>query len=184
MGGSHLVFGTTTDYITGQSLTDTHDERIRQQIARFLVEQKGYAKSDIECRVPLSLNVDGDFAVAMVDFVIRLENRAFAVIVYGPGSLVSRERAAVAAARLIENYVVPYTVVSNGEDAEVMDTATGKVVGEGRDAVFSKAQALSMLENMTFHTLDEKRRKKQERILFAMDVMTRRECESYVCRQC
>lgn len=184
MGGSHIVFGKTTDFITGQTLPDTHDERIRQQIARFLVEEKGYDQSDIACRVPLSLNVDGDAAVAVIDFVIRLENRAFAVIVYGPGSLVSRERAALAAARLIEAYMVPYTVVSNGEDAELMDTATGKVIGEGLDAVFSKARALSMLENMTFQTLDEKRRKKQERILFAMDVMTRRECESYVCRQC
>jgi hypothetical protein len=41
MGTHHLILGKTTDFLTGQSLADTHDERVRQKIAQFLVNQKG-----------------------------------------------------------------------------------------------------------------------------------------------
>ena len=38
MGKHHLVLGELTDYITGETRVDTHDERARQTIARLLVD--------------------------------------------------------------------------------------------------------------------------------------------------
>ena len=43
----HLVLGEMTDYLTGKTVEDNHDERLRQKIARFLVERKGYGKKDV-----------------------------------------------------------------------------------------------------------------------------------------
>jgi hypothetical protein len=48
MTGHHLILGEVEDFITGQRLKDTHDERYRQKIARLLVAHKGYRKADIE----------------------------------------------------------------------------------------------------------------------------------------
>ena len=59
MGTSHLVMGELTDFITGQILPDTHDERLIQNISRFLVEDKGFSKNDILTRKKLSLTVYG-----------------------------------------------------------------------------------------------------------------------------
>ena len=39
MNGHHLILGELTDYITGETLKDTHDERYRQQIARRLIDK-------------------------------------------------------------------------------------------------------------------------------------------------
>jgi len=38
----HLIYGTLADYLTGEELTDTDDERIRQSLIRLMVEEKGY----------------------------------------------------------------------------------------------------------------------------------------------
>ena len=40
----HLIYGTLEDYLTEEELTDTDDERIRQDLSRLMVEEKGYAK--------------------------------------------------------------------------------------------------------------------------------------------
>jgi hypothetical protein len=44
----HIVYGTCADYVTGEILTDTDDERIRQSIFRLLVDEKGYSKEELE----------------------------------------------------------------------------------------------------------------------------------------
>jgi hypothetical protein len=50
MDGHHLILGEINDFINGETIRDTHDERYRQKIARLLVNQKGYLKKDIEPR--------------------------------------------------------------------------------------------------------------------------------------
>ena len=36
----HLIYGHCNDFITGETVVDTDDERYRQKLARFLVEKK------------------------------------------------------------------------------------------------------------------------------------------------
>ena len=181
MSTHHLVLGETVDYITGQGIVDTHDERERQKIARFLIEEKGYSKDDIEVRREIPLNVDGNRATSKVDFVIRLNGKAFAIIIFGPGSLVSRERSTLAAARLVESYEVPFAVVTNGEAAEVLETRSGRVIAEGLEAIPSKEEALGKIATLTFEKLPEKRLEKEERILYVFDVLAERECDEFTC---
>ena len=90
MSTHHLILGETVDFITGQTIVDTHDERARQRIARFLVEEKGYSKDDIDVRRKIELTVDGNKGTSRVDFVIRIAGRAFAVVIFGPGSTVRK----------------------------------------------------------------------------------------------
>ena len=181
MSTHHLILGETIDYITGSTILDTDDERARQKIARFLVEEKGYSKEDIEVRREIPLNVDGNRATSKVDFVIRLNGKAFAIIIFGPGSLVSRERPTLAAARLVESYEVPFAVVTNGEAAEVLETRSGRVIAEGLEAIPSKEEALGKIATLTFEKLPEKRLEKEERILYVFDVLAERECDEFTC---
>lgn len=176
-----LILGKTVDFITGQPIVDTLDERARQKIARLLVEDKGYSKGDIEVRRKIPLTVDGKRATARVDFIIRLEGRAFAVIIFGPGSLVSRERSTLAAARLVERYEVPFAVITNGQDAEVLETRSGRVIAEGLDAIPSKEEALERIRTLTFEELSGTRLEKEQRILYVFDVLAERECDEFTC---
>ncbi len=56
------MLGETTDYITGEAVVNTHDERACQTIARFLLDRKGFRKSDLETRRRLTVTVDGNSA--------------------------------------------------------------------------------------------------------------------------
>ncbi|MDY6951648.1 MAG: type I restriction enzyme HsdR N-terminal domain-containing protein [Thermodesulfobacteriota bacterium] len=181
MAAHHLVLGKTIDYITGQEIVDTHDEQAKQEIARFLVEEKGYAKDDIQVRRTIALEVNGNRAVSKVDFLVRVDGKAFAIVIFGPGSLVSRERSTVAAARLVEDFAVPFAVVTNGKDAEVLDTSSGSVIGEGLESIPSREEALKKMETITFEKVPENRLEKEERILYTFDVLAERECDEFTC---
>ena len=181
MSTSHLIMGELTDYLTGQNLPDTHDERILQKIARFLVEEKGYAKTDILSRQLMRVSVNGKTGVLSVHFIIRINNFAFAVIMFGPGSVVTRQRPSLAVARLFGEDIIPYVMVTNGTDANFMDAKTGKVIGKELNCIFSKTEALAKTGTITPEVLSPARREKEERILYAMDILTHYECSEYVC---
>jgi len=181
MCAHELILGEMVDFITGETLVDTIDERARQEVAHFLVEKKGYLKNDIEVRKPITLDIDGNSGTFRVNFVARLKGKAFMIIIFGPGSLVSRERPALAAARLVEDYEVPFTVVTNGKGAEVLETKTGEVIAEGLESIPSKEEALQKLRTITFETLSEERLSKERRILYAFEVLAQRECDEFTC---
>ncbi len=181
MGTHHLILGKTTDYLTGKSVTDTHDERARQEIVKFLVTEKGFEKSEILSRLQLSLALDGQKGTVPVDFLLKPAGKPLIIILFRPGSLVSRRRVALAAARLIENRIIPYAAVTNAEDAEILETSTGKLISSGLQGIFSRSQAIEMLEGMDFRAMADHRREKEKRILFAMEVLSQKECDDYTC---
>jgi len=181
MCAQQLILGETVDFITGETIVDTLDERARQKIAQLLVEEKGYLKDEIEVRQQITLIVDGNRGSSKVDFVIRVAGKAFMIVIFGPGSLVSRERSTVATARLVEDYEVPFAVVTNGEGAHVLETSSGKMVAEGLDKIPSKPEALRKLEMITFEKLSEERIEKEKRILYTFDVLAKCECDESVC---
>lgn len=181
MGTHHLILGKTTDYLTGQTVTDTHDERARQEIAKFLVAEKGYEKSEIRSRLQLSLALDGRTGAVPVDFLLKPADKSLMIILFRPGSLVSRRRIALAAARLTEDRIIPYAAVTNAEDAEILETSTGKVVSSGLQGIFARHEAIELLGGMDFPVLTAPRREKEERILYAMEVLSQKECDDYTC---
>jgi hypothetical protein len=182
--GHKRILGKTIDFITGREITDTDDERYRQKLARFLVEGKGFAKGDIEVKRKLEMTIDDKKILSMVDFVVTVEGTAFMVIRYGPGSLVTRERPALASARILEHGPVPLTVVTNGEDAEVLDTFTGEVIGTGFDSIPDKNSTIGQISEMKPHHLSAKQLDAEKRILSAFDWLEHSlECDDDWCAE-
>ena len=170
--GHHLVYGTLTDYLTGEELPDTDDERFRQQLARFMVEEKGYEAGELEPRLCLETVFNKTYVKSTIDLTVRLDGKRVMILRYGPGSLVTRERSAVAAARLLEPaYRIPLAVVTNGRDAELLDTASGDVLASGMEGIPTRQQLLARLPELDFEPFtDPRRREKEERILNAFDL--------------
>jgi hypothetical protein len=181
MGTGHLILGKTSDYITGRTIPDTHDERIRQAIAKLLVEVKGFHKNDIMVRQTLSLTVDQKTGFVHIDFTIKINDKICMIIMYGPGSLVTRQRPTLATARLLEDYVIPFAVITNGKDATVMDAKSGKVIGEGLESIPDKQQLQEKMKCITLQRIADNQREKEKRILFTMEVLTQQECTEYTC---
>jgi Type I restriction enzyme R protein N terminus (HSDR_N) len=182
MGGHHLILGKLTDFLTGEILDDTLDERYRQKIARWLVERKGYGVEEVEPRRELLLQADHRRAMIKIDFVVRVAGRAGMVVRFGPGSLVSRERPALAVSRLVEAYQVPIAVVTNGEDAEVLAADSGKVLGRGLKAIPSRAELLDTIQAHAFEPVAPQRAAMEARVAYCYEVDGACPCDDTVCR--
>lgn len=168
----HYIYGTCTDFITGETIVDTDDERCRQELARFLVDKKGYAKKDMEPRLCIETLYNGQFVASTIDITVRVSGKRFMILRFGPGSIVTRERSAIAAARVLEPaYQIPLAVVTNCREAEVLDTYTGKVIRQGLDQIPSKLEAEGMVKSLRFEPFaDETKKDRERRILNAYDV--------------
>jgi len=168
----HYIYGTCVDYITGETIVDTDDERCRQELAKLLVEKKGYAKSDLEPRLCIETLYNGQFVASTIDITVREDGKRFMILRFGPGSIVTRERAAIAAARVLESsYQIPLAVVTNCKDAEVLDTYTGKVIRQGLDNIPDKNEAETLVQSLRFEPFDDDEQKDRERrILNAYDI--------------
>ena len=95
----HLIYGTLKDYLTEEELTDTDDERIRQNLSRLMVEEKGYARDLLKPRLKIETLFSRCFVTSTIELTVSVQQKQCMIIRYGPGSLVSRERSAIAAAR-------------------------------------------------------------------------------------
>ena len=93
------------------------------------------------------------------------------ILRFGPGSIVTRERAAIAAARVLEPaYQIPLAVVTNCRDAEVLDTYTGKVIRQGLEGIPDKKEAEPKSGDGLKAADDETKKDRERRILNAYDV--------------
>lgn len=181
MNGHHLILGELRDFITNRTLPDTHDERYRQKLARLLVEQKGFAKADLHSRRPIHLDIDGHRETVVVDLSVSLDSRTVMIVKYGPGSLVTRHRPALAASRLLEPYQIPYVVVTNGEDADILDGAGGNLLAQGLTSIPSRQDIATALAQNEFSAIPTKRAQAESRILYCYDVDGRCPCDGPLC---
>lgn len=182
MEGHHLILGELADRLTGETLPDTHDERYRQEIARFLVEDRGFRPSEIQPRRTLEIRAGERGGRVPVDFVVAAAGRAAMMVKYGPGSLVTRHRPALAMARLLAPLPIPVVVVTNGEDADVLDEATGKSLGSGFDAVPRREDLARIAAAAAKIPVPAKRAELEARIVYAYEIDGACPCDTTVCR--
>ena len=182
MDGHHLILGEIDDFITGEPIKDTHDERYRQQLARLLVNRKGYLKSEIEPRKNLIVRAGDHRAGIKVDFLITLADKVSMVIKYGPGSIVTRRRPLLAISRVLESYQIPIAVVTNGEDAEIVEGSTGKVISRGLETIPSKSQLIEMTSENQFKPIAADRAEMESRIIYCYEVDDSCPCDEDICK--
>jgi hypothetical protein len=122
-----------TDFVTGKEIPNVGSEENRQMVERFLVNEKGFLKEDIEVDVDIEMTVAGELYRSQIDLVVSVDGGAtlFMAIKCAAASLGSREREILAASRLLSEHQLPLSVVSDGKTAIVLDTVTGRKLGEG-----------------------------------------------------
>ncbi|WP_339134087.1 MAG: type I restriction enzyme HsdR N-terminal domain-containing protein [Candidatus Electrothrix sp. GW3-4] len=168
----HLVYGTLKDYLTGEELPDTDDERFRQELARMMVEEKGFTREELEPRLSVETLFNHIFVRSIIDLTVSCNGQRLFVLRYGPGSLVTREKSARAAARVLDSASsIPLAVVTNGRDAELLETQSGKVLATGMEAIPNQAQAAELIkEYPALPPLTGPERERNLRVLNAFDL--------------
>jgi len=149
------------------------EEVIRDKIVRLLLDEKGYLMEDLELEVPFEFQAGSDVFQVKASILVRLEGRRVLLIKCGAGSILARERAGLSLARLMQEVQIPWTIVTNSEDATLLDTVTGKTLDCGLGAIPAKEKLLFELKEMTFIPLPEKRAKMERQILSAFEALGR-----------
>lgn len=165
------TFSLITDFVTGEKIPDVGAEANRQMIEKVLVTEKGYAKKDIEVNAPIEVTIGDEPYRSSVDLVVSVHGKRYMAIKCAPGSLGSREREIVSAARLLDEYQIPVSVVSDGKTAMVLDTVSGKKIGEGLDAIPSKKALQEMAKSFKLQPVAEKRLDREKLIFRSYDSM-------------
>jgi hypothetical protein len=160
-----------TDYLTGREIPNIGAEENRQAVEQILVEAKGYSKDDIAADVDIEMVVAGKTYRSQIDLVVAIgpAKKRIMALKCVAGSLGSREREIVAAARLLEDYQIPLAIVSDGKTAVVLDTISGKKIGEGMDAVPSKDAVIQNLDSYQFAVLPRERLDREKLIFRTYD---------------
>ncbi|WP_319575259.1 type I restriction enzyme HsdR N-terminal domain-containing protein [uncultured Desulfobacter sp.] len=153
-----MILDQVTDYITGKEIDNVGAEASRQIFEKFLVETKGYAKSDILVDVPLTVQFKGEDYPSVIDLIVNVEDRPFMAITCVAGSIGSYEREILAGARLVYDHIVPFSVSTDARDAIIKDAFTGKTIGQGLDAIPDHFQAKELLKKTEATHLDPDKR--------------------------
>ena len=160
-----------TDFLTGKDIPNIGAEENRQAVEQFLVNVKGYSKDDIEADVKIEIIAAGKPYSSQVDLVVTAgaAKKRMMAVKCAAGSLGSREREILAAARLLDDYQIPLSVVSDGQTAIVLDTISGQKIGEGIDAVPSKQAVIAKLASYRFTAFPAERLEREKLIFRTYD---------------
>lgn len=159
------------DFITGATVPDVGAESHRQQVERYLVEQKGYRREEVLVDAPIQVDIDGEVYRSSVDLVIQVDDRPLMAVKCAAGSLGSREREILSAARLFGSTPLPLAVVSDGCTATVLDVASGKSKGEGLAAIPHRSEAIGLARADRLPPIAPARLTREKRIFRSYDSM-------------
>ena len=182
MQGHHLILGELVDFISGEIIKDTHDERYRQKLAHLLVNRKSYLKKESQPRRELLVTAGDKSAIVKIDFVINVSGRTAMIIKYGPGSLVTRHRPALAASRLVDPYQIPVVVVTNGEDADIIDGASCKIISQGLESIPARIELVEKVSKTDCNEISPRQVAIESRIVYAFEVDGSCPCDDTICR--
>jgi ABC-type glutathione transport system ATPase component len=138
---------------------------------RLLLVEKGYAQNEVRKGVRFPVSLGAETLESSVDFLVTVDNRRAMVIKCAPGSLSSRERQVVAAARVLDSLPIPVAIVMDPMSAVVLDATTGKVIGEGFEAIPSKEQLVAMLAGKELKPIAPEKLEREKRVLLAFDAI-------------
>lgn len=162
----------TKDYLTGDEIPLTGAEDNRQKVIKFLVEEKGYSKSEIKRKISFELIISDEKYITELDLAIVIDGKYCAAFKTPAGSLASWDREIIAASRiLVKDYQIPLAIVANGETADVFDSVKGIRLASGMDNIPSRQDIEAYLKENSFVKFPEERAERQKMVFKTYDTL-------------
>ena len=160
--------GTLVDYLTGEARERTTYEDLRQALARFLAEERGYGKGRLRPRFPVEYEAGGERHVREADIAVFSEERELLLLVFFcPGQVHTYVREAVAMARLALPRPAPLVVVTDLRDAELVSAKSAEVLARGLSVLPLAGDLPQLAAGHGLPGLSSEQRDKESRILHA-----------------
>jgi hypothetical protein len=149
------------DYITGKPVRNIGPEASRQLFEKFLVDDKGYDKTDIVVDEKIVVQFKGEDYVSKIDLIVSVDSTPLMAVTCVAGSIGSFEREILSGARLVYDIQIPFAITTDARDAIILYTLTGKKRSQGLNTIPSKTEAIALLPTLEFKPIDPDRIEKE-----------------------
>lgn len=165
---------TVQDFISGEQVEATTYEDIRQDIARFLVEQKKVPKVYIQTKAQALAIVDGREYVQSLDLVIGQDPKEpIMALKFCAGQVETYARQVLAAARLLVQGPARLAVVTDTSKALILKVADGQLLRECGYAELPDWQEMQdLMSSVPAYALTEDKKSKEARLLYALSELS------------
>lgn len=142
---------------------------VKQLVWTVLLEDKKYEPGDIAIDPEYTLQLSSGQAPVSMDMVVRLAGMDFLAIKCSSSDIESWVRYVTAFARAVNDYQMPYTMVTDGENAKIIDVLKGTLIGESIHDLFTRGQAMEKMKDFQKIPCPEKRHEKEKSIVHAFE---------------
>lgn len=165
---------TVQDFISGEQVEATTYEDIRQDIARFLVEQKKVPKAYIQTKAQALAMVDGREYVQNLDLVIGQDPQdPIMAVKFCAGQVETYARQVLAAARLLSQGPARLAVVTDTGKALILKVADGQLLRECAYAELPDWQEMQdLMSSVPAYAVTEDKKSKEARLLYALSELS------------
>lgn len=160
--------GTIADYLTGEARERTTYEDLRQALARFLVEERGFAPSLLRPRYLVVYSVNGERFEREADIAAFSASGSLCLfVVFCSGQVHTYTREVTALARLAPPRPCPLAVVTDMRAAELFAVRDGMILAQGLSALPVRAEVERLAAGHDHPPLTGEQKDKESRILHA-----------------
>jgi len=160
--------GVIRDYLTGEARERTTYEDLRQALARYLVEERGYDPAVLIPRYPVHYAVGGETLTREADIAMLLGSGSPGMLlVFCAGQIHSYVREVQALARLAVPGPCPLGVVTDMREIELFAAKDRAILARGLYAFPDQATMESLALEHSIAPLTDEQREKESRILHA-----------------
>lgn len=165
---------TVKDFISGEHVEATTYEDIRQDIARFLVEEKKVPKANIQTKAQAVAIVDGREYVQNLDLVIGQDPKdPIMALKFCAGQVETYARQVLAAARLLSQGPARLAVVTDTGKALILQVADGQLLRECPYAELPDWQEMQdLMSSVPAYAVTEDKKSKEARLLYALSELS------------
>lgn len=142
---------------------------INQMIWEMLIKEKGFNPEEIEINPEFRLQLSNCEANVSVDFIINLSSVSFMAIRSVSTAIESWERYIVAFARSVKDYQIPYAMVTDGENARIIDVLSGSLISDSIKGLFNRQEASNLIKDFKKIPCPAKILEKEKRIVYAFE---------------
>lgn len=145
--------------------------QVQKRVIDFLISQKGYTSEDIEINKDFKVDLLDVSFNARADIALKIGEKIFCVIKCVMSSLESWERHSIAFGRVACPYQIPYAIITDSENARMLDVTDGRLISEGLDSIPSRTDVMKFINEKLFYPYPTEKAEKEKRILYAFDAI-------------
>lgn len=158
--------GTITDYLSGEQRELTTYEDLRQALARFLVEERGFSPDSLKSHHPIFYEADGKVEEREADIALfDSSGRLCLILVFCAGQINTYAREVRAMARLAMPNPAPLAVVTDTREADLIAVRDGSILAKGLHALPGQEEMVALATAHAYPALTMEQRDRENRIL-------------------